>query len=423
MHREGQHDIYPREVEGSRDGAAPWSAFSEPALEHELAKNPRILMLADISGLGPGYHVGDEAMAEVAIERLKALVGKDKLVMACSSPKGVTDTYGIASIAYYNRSDQRRGQMWLKRPLSSFKGFLVMLYQLLRCDLVFVCGGGNLTSVWPGVLESRMFLFSWALRLRKRLILVSQTLGPFSPEHKLRCQRLLSKADWVGVRDRSFSEREIGFPVQFALDDAVFLKPRHSELSQSVLATHKPLMGLSLRKFGRSTDKQLYELSAAVHKLSTKQNLNTVFIPHHSPQGRGDSEIAERVRGIWSGNSRFIALSPIPRASALKALTRECEWVITMRYHQLIFALSTGVPAVGVYVDEYTRAKLNGAFEQFDLEARIVAIENASEQLENMVVQALDERDLFQSAARKAKENSLADNLRAFNRIKERDAK
>ena len=28
---------------------------------------PKILMLSDITGLGPDYHVGDEAMAEVAI--------------------------------------------------------------------------------------------------------------------------------------------------------------------------------------------------------------------------------------------------------------------------------------------------------------------------------------------------------------------
>jgi polysaccharide pyruvyl transferase WcaK-like protein len=412
------HNMKQENYDNSADNAEYRTVHPTASSADGAKRQLRILLLADIAGAGPDYHVGDEAMAEVTINRLKAIVGADNLIMACAHPEAIPSTYGIAAFPFYSWTDRARKRLWRKRVLSLCKNFSLMIYQLCRCDVVFVCGGGNLTSVWPGVLESRLFLFSWALRLRKPLYLVSQTLGPFSPEHRARCQRTLAKAVWLGVRDKSFSARQLKVPVHFSVDDAVFLKARHSSVTQEVMRSHLPAIGLSLRKFSRVSDEQLTELCKAVSQLASKRKLSTLFIPHHSPQGSGDSEIARQVCSIWSGVAPFIALSPIPQASALKALTSECEWVLTMRYHQLIFALSTGVPAIGVYVDEYTHAKLNGAFEQFGLEARIIPIENVSERLEKLVAQVISERVLFRTAARRIAEEALPGNLRAFELLK-----
>jgi polysaccharide pyruvyl transferase WcaK-like protein len=379
-------------------------------------------MVADISGEGTEYHVGDEAMAEVAIERLAAMFGRDNLVMACPSPDAVLSTYGIRSFAHYSCTDAQRKKMIFSRPYSLIKEYITLLGNLMRSDVVFICGGGNMTSVWPEVLESRLQIIRWALRLKKRVLLVSQTLGPFTPEHRARCSELLSKVEWVGVRDKSFSQEQIGFPVNFAVDDAVFLQPEHSALTQKLVSERKPILGLSLRKLGDTDNQQLYTLCRTISGIVSEKRLNTIFIPHHAPRGGGDIKLAEDVKHLWPVDLPLTTINPIPRAKHLKALTADCDWVLTMRYHQLIFALSTGTPAIGIYTNQYTQAKLNGAFEQFNLPSRIMSIDEAPEKLPALVEQVLQERDLFQAAAANIQGAARELNLRPYEKLRQTTA-
>ncbi|MGQ9424681.1 polysaccharide pyruvyl transferase family protein [Gilvimarinus sp. F26214L] len=415
MHEEMKQDVLSDSLEN-----LSWTSQSDGDISGDFLP-PRILMLADISGAGPEYHVGDEAMAEVAINRLKALVGAENLVMACAKPAAVPATYGIAAFPFYSRTDQERRKLWWRRPLSAVKANLLMFYHLLRCDVVFVCGGGNLTSVWPGVLEARLHLLKWARRLKKRLILVSQTLGPFSPEHEARCRDILSGADWIGVRDRKFSANQLGLPVHFAVDDAAFLEPKHSAGTRKVVSAQAPAMALSFRQFGGVTRHHLLALCSRINRVARHNGLNAIFIPHHSPGGGGDTAIAKDVQQHWDRSVGFTVIDPIPLASELKALTGDCELVISMRYHQLIFGLSMGVPSIGIYVDKYTKAKLNGAFEQFGLEPRIISIDQAHK-LESLVEQVKADRVLFRSAAAKVASDSLGGNLQGYRQLQELSA-
>jgi polysaccharide pyruvyl transferase WcaK-like protein len=414
MQLKGNEQFYSADADDLVMGDADISSTEDSS----LAKRPRILMLADICGLGPGYHVGDEAMAEVAIERLKGIAGEDNLVMACARPEAVPATYGIAAFPLYAMTDRQRRRQWLMRPHSALKSWLLMLYHVIRCDIVFVCGGGNLTSVWPGVLESRLGLFSVAKFFNKRLILVSQTLGPFSPAHRERCGRILGRAEWVGVRDKTFSSNQVDFPVHFAVDDAAFLAPEHNDRTRQLLRP-KPMLALSLRQLGATSRAQLLEIGRAVNRVAVARGMDTVFIPHHSPGGAGDLAVAKDLQQAWPSRTSFRVVDAITRAAALKALTADCNLAISMRYHQLIFALSTGVPAIGIYTDRYTRAKLRGAFEQFDLEPRILPLHAACEQLSKMVDLVLSEGEQFRRAAQRPTEQARSNNLKALHYVEE----
>ena len=377
----------------------------------------RILMVADITGAGVEYHVGDEAMAEVAIERFKSRFGAENLVMACSSPDAIPATYGIRSFAYYSMTDADSRKLLFTRPWSFFKGFFTLLFHLLRSDAVFICGGGNITSVWRGVLESRLRLIKWATRLNRRVILASQTLGPYTDADRPKARQILSHTDWLGVRDKAFSAAQTGLPVKFAIDDAAFLEPSHDEFTRELAVSKTPFITLSLRRFGGIGNEELHRLSSQIVELTGKMGLHTIFIPHHAPGGtEGDIKLINEAAHLWSVKNSLTILDPIPMAAPLKALTAESQWVLTMRYHQLIFALSTGVPAIGVYVDEYTQAKLNGAFEQFELAPRLISIHEV-EMLPELLEQVLSERSLFKQAAQRAATEGLEANLRPYQLI------
>lgn len=412
MFNEMEQELYAGGLEGDI-----WPVMA--GTQSSNTRSVRIILLADISGAGPDYHVGDEAMAEVTINRFKDLRTPCTLIMACAKPEAVPSTYGIKSFAWYNLTNAARRQLWWRRPLSALKATIQLIYQLLRCDLVVVCGGGNLTSVWPHVLESRLHFLACAKRLRKPFYLVSQTLGPFNEVHRQQAQEVLSSAEWIGVRDKSFSHQQLQLPVNFAVDDAVFLSPKHNNDSQAMMKELGDSMAVSLRDFGSADHQRLLQVGRCLNRLALQYKLSIVFIPHHSPEGGGDTAIGQELKERWLGGRRFKLLHPIPLASELKAITADCKLVITMRYHQLIFALSTGVPAVGIYVNEYTKAKLNGAFEQFKLTPCTLAVEEVEEKLPRLVKELPMKKGIFLEASRRALRESLHENMRGIDRLKE----
>ncbi|WP_417531848.1 polysaccharide pyruvyl transferase family protein [Marinobacter lipolyticus] len=389
------------------------------SLDRTLAKRkmkmPRILMLSDITGLGPEYHVGDEAMAEVAIERLGKRVGKHNLILGCTEPAKVPETYGINAFAFYHIPDEQLSRLLRRKPLSYLKAIATNVYQVLRCDKIVICGGGNMTSVWPGVLEARLRLLKIANLLRKDVYLVSQTIGPYTDSHRKKVDDILPKAKWIGVRDIHFSQTQVSAPVHFALDDACYLEKKHNETTRDISSRNQPFACVSMRKFGGMDDQAVIRVAGVIEHAVRAQNLGTVFIPHHAPKGtEGDIKLANQIKHLWQ-NEHFELVNPIPLASTLKALTADSQLVVSMRYHQLIFALSTGVPAVGVYVDEYTQAKLRGSFEALGLKPLVTSISDIETGLEPLIEEALSSRADFIAAAKMIQQEARQQSERPYN--------
>ena len=63
-----------------------------------------------------------------------------------------------------------------------------------------------------------------------------------------------------------------------------------------------------------------------------------------------------------SSQGRFHLPSRFLSDRQVKYLTGCCDFILSTRYHGLVFALSSGVACVGLVQDEYTDVKLRGAF-------------------------------------------------------------
>lgn len=371
-------------------------------------------MLSDITGLGPDYHVGDEAMAEVAIDRLKALVGAENLILGCASPEKVPTTYGIRAFSFYHTPSKEFKALLFKKPLSFFKAIFTNIYQVIKCDKVVICGGGNMTSEWPGVLEARLRLLKVANFFKKDVYFVSQTVGPFTNNHRKQVDAIYAPAKWIGVRDKNFSHTQVSHKVSFALDDACFLEKKHNEYTKDISNKNTNYACVAMRKFGPMSDDDTRKIGSCIQQVISKDSLNTVFIPHHAPEGtEGDIKLINSIEDLWEENTLHI-VNPIPLASSLKALTADSEYVISMRYHQLIFALSIGVPCIGIYVNEYTKAKLTGSFESLGLEPLVTHYNDVESNLPMLVQRAKANRHSFESAANSFLQNMTADSMKPY---------
>lgn len=378
----------------------------------------RVLMLSDICGLSSGYHVGDEAMAEVAVERIKSICGAKNITLACANPKTVSHTYGVKSFAYYNFTDQQLLLLKRKRPFAYQKSRILLKYHLRQNDVLFICGGGNLTSEWPEVLESRLRIINEAAALGKKIILVSQTLGPYIEEHKKIALEALSNANWIGVRDKHFSHKQIPLKTHYAIDDASYLSATHNAKTSKISEKQEPYATFSMRMFGKASDELLNRLCENVANINYKLGLNTIFVSHHAKNGMGDSQLISDRTHFWNNKGTLEIAQPTEMAQALKAVTAGSNHTISMRYHQIIFSLSSGVPAIGIYVNEYTKAKLHGAFEQFGLTPKLISIDQIDSKLEVLVNEAINDTLYVKKISRLTKDISLDANLKPYQLIR-----
>lgn len=89
-------------------------------------KKPRILVIADVAGSGQYYHAGDEAMAEVAFQRLAKIVGREQLVLACPHPRTAGPAFCVKAIAMPLYTPKTWALHLLLNPV-------VTGYRILRC--------------------------------------------------------------------------------------------------------------------------------------------------------------------------------------------------------------------------------------------------------------------------------------------------
>jgi polysaccharide pyruvyl transferase WcaK-like protein len=372
-------------------------------------QNSRILVIADAAGSGQHYHAGDEAMAQVALDRLEKIVGREQLVLACPHPKTAQKVYNIKAIYMPLRSLKTWILHFFLNPFGTSYLIARCLWYLYQADFVFKAGGGNIRGK-----HSKFPLLSLAGYMKKKILVVSQTIGPLRGKHRTVLQRQLAQALWIGVRDVSYSESQLGLPVHSALDDAVYLEPRHGSVSSRLTQEHSSMIGISFSGCKKVGEQVLNGLYRAMENVVVQLDGTAVFIPHHAPHGRGDILAAKYVTESW-GQTKPVLLEHVPPAAAIMALTGALRLVISNRYHGVIFSLAMGTPVIGLYHDEYTEAKMCGAFEEFGLEPSVLSIADTSmERLSEMAFALVAREKEFKAAACNAKAEGLAANIAPY---------
>ena len=289
-------------------------------------------------------------------------------------------------------------QIFKKLPLINAQA-RAAIQAIRSCDVVYCSGGGNLNDIWLSAeLLPRVVTYRVAALLNKPVIISGQGIGPLHS----RLGRCLLRwgmrhASFIGCRDAKESSKlllELGVKkslVQSLGDDAMDLRTADIQRVREIFAQEglpvdsRPLLAVHVRLHNFRQDFRdigIPFLAELLDCLIEKIGFWILFIP-----------ISYWNRKVFEGDlgDAFEVYAKMKRRDKVSFLCREkysppelkgvvssCKMLIGFSYHSWIFALTSGVPAFGIFKGEYFSMKSKGLFEWYNREDWIWNIEGAN---------------------------------------------
>jgi polysaccharide pyruvyl transferase WcaK-like protein len=351
----------------------------------------RLVCIGDIGVTNDVIHIGDEAMFHEMLVQLRQR-GVTEVVAISSEPNESAARYsatGIHRIGFFTDPARSRAiaEDRMDRVLRTAAGerdllqvddaALTVIAAIENCDAVAIAGGGNLASTWPTHIFERATIAALARLFGKPLVVSGQTIGPFltEPDAAL-VAGLLGSAQLVGLREGdSFAfARRLGVDpalLNQTIDDASFLGAADTTSTNPQFAVEPTapycVVTMAAHINGEDPDRFDQRMAELLDTVASSCDLDIVFFAHFG-SGRADAAVGDTVvhQRIRAGmTSTRVSTFPTTDSPAAARLARGAALSISSRYHPAVFAVSGGVPSVGIAVDDYTTTKLTGALGNF----------------------------------------------------------
>jgi polysaccharide pyruvyl transferase WcaK-like protein len=253
-------------------------------------------------------------------------------------------------------------------------------------DAVYCSGGGNLNDRWLlHELLPRTVTYRLAAVFGKPLVVSGQGIGPLQSRLGRRLLAAAGRQALIfGCRDYAESRDlllELGLSPQAARslgDDAVDLRTSPPERAREILRTEgvpedgPPLLAVHIRLHNFSEDFRAMArqpLADLLDALIDRLGCRVLFIPiSYARAAAGDADIGDAF-DVYARMRRRGGASFICREKYLppdmKAIVGQCRALIGFSYHAWVFALTSGLPAFGLYYGDYFRLKATGHFDWY----------------------------------------------------------
>ncbi len=401
-------------------------------------------------------NLGDVAMLQVAVLRLRRMVPGAKLTVISDAPEALKrHCPGCETV----RADARRiwfddsvvlgrgqrfmpppilkvlshSKRWIRRnhpkALMKFLGLTVNLsasgvHALTRAvysaDCLVVCGQGFLTDHAREHALVTLNLMAAAQERKIPCFTLGQGIGPLTDESILALSRkVLPRIDLLSLRESRAGIplcRQIGISSERCLitgDEAIELAfrecNRHRLNGFGVNVRIAPSAGLN--------ENILLAVALALRQFSTRYKFDFVPLPiARGGRGLHDVQAIQRLLALAGHDSDGGAT--LNAAEAVIEAAARCRIVLTGAYHAAVFALSQGVPAICIAKSDYFRVKFEGLADQFG-EGCVVVSADQPRLIEHLVERlswAWEAAPRLQSSLRKAALLQILKSYRAYNR-------
>jgi len=359
-----------------------------------MTSSLRLLIISDVGG-DETRHIGDEAILEANLDAFRRLIPEVAFTLVSRDPEWTAARYGVEAVTLFGfpraaaAGAERAAllDLLLADGMRRARGNAAndstsdpATDALSRADGLVISGGGNLSSTWPDLLYERVALIQLARIFEKPTVVLGQTIGPRlgGDERRVLAEALCS-ARFVGLRELPSAAlaMELGVPqerIWYQSDDALFPEgnPEFVTLSSSMLARSvTPAIAVTIDPQIRATGEAVFDsLASQLRELSSTTGAPLIIIPHAfgNESKAVPSDLTEaRLLAEGLGLSATVVAAGLDAGQA-RQITGDAALVISSRYHPIVFGLSAGVPALGIYGDEYSRIKLQGALAHAGLE-------------------------------------------------------
>jgi polysaccharide pyruvyl transferase WcaK-like protein len=330
-------------------------------------------------------NAGDMAMLHVAITRLAALWPHATIQVFSRDPDRLSAFCPDATpVLFEETRDYRRWQpvveilrRWpallaLLRPVKPRNGGGARRYPaevvdaISRADLMVVSGMGGVTDAFRDYAIALLERLDLALQAGIPVVMVGQGIGPLQdPALRAKAEAVLPRVAFISLR-----EGRASYPLLQSLgvssdrimttgDDAIEMAYR---LRPPRLGSG---LGINLRLATYSAvDRQLVaQFRQLLQDLARLQEATLIPAPISNKPGEAD---ADTIGYIMSGYEKR-SCAAVDSGSLFGVIDniKECRVVISGSYHAAVFALSQGIPAIGIANSEYYIDKFLGLADQF----------------------------------------------------------
>jgi colanic acid/amylovoran biosynthesis protein len=227
-----------------------------------------------------------------------------------------------------------------------------------QADLVVVAGMGGITDAFPEYAMDLLETLGLAIGRRKYVAMVSQGFGPIRSPALMKAARVvLPKINFIALREELNSRpllESLGVAPQRLMttgDDAIEIAYR---LRSGRLGNG---LGVNLRcayysEVDRGLLDQIWEVIA---DLAEAHGMPIIPVPISNVPGEADIETFQRLT-----NQESFGGVRLETPEAVVVQIQRCRLVITGSYHAAVFALGSGIPAIGLAKSAYYTNKFTG---------------------------------------------------------------
>ncbi|WP_284450643.1 polysaccharide pyruvyl transferase family protein [Methylophaga thalassica] len=259
-----------------------------------------------------------------------------------------------------------------KHDSQAVKDFISLLKSV---DIVMATGGGFVNDEFSVHAQNVLKTIYMAQKINKRTAMVGQGLGPINDLDLISiAKKVFPKLELVGLRESTYSyeiAERLGARKEDIIvtgDDAVLLAYRNRKTFNG------NNIGFNLRvaKYSNLDRESVAKIKKIVTLLSEKEGGE--IVPIAISIHEGDSDI-HSLEGLLDTKIKHTYPDSL---NSVIDIIGECKLVITGSYHAGVFALSQGIPVIGIAASDYYRQKFEGLRNQFKSDScYIVDIEHS----------------------------------------------
>ena len=247
-------------------------------------------------------------------------------------------------------------------------------------NALFFIGGGYLNGYWGKALyTSYIYPLQRAYYLRKKVMISGVTVGPFLEDETPKMYGMFDACDLIITRDIGYSKNilaNMGFDLSRIIqgcDDALI--PFQSNISGEFMESfgispndNYCILTLSpwVYRFIDNKRDLLETLAVFCDYIIKNDHTKIVYLPFNYNRDV-DFLVGNEVKNKLNLRNDFTVIEPIDDYLKLRYIVRYAKFVLSNRYHPVVFATGENVPFMGLVVNDLYQAKLQAACEVVEL--------------------------------------------------------